>query len=112
MSPFPEGMPLARGFRAMTATIIGATGLIGNHILQLLLNDSYFDTVRILVRRPVDISHTKLEKKIVDFNDNDSLLIAIANSDVVFCTIGTTQRNVKGDKEAYRKIDFDIPVKA
>lgn len=50
-------------------------------------------------------------KKIVDFNDSDSLLVALSNSDVVICSIGTTQRKVKGDKEAYRKIDFDIPVK-
>jgi len=95
----------------MTATLIGATGLIGGYLLEELLNDPFFDTVKILIRRPLDISHPKLEKKIVDFNDSDSLLVALSNSDVVFCTVGTTQRKVKGDKEAYRKVDFDIPVK-
>ena len=95
----------------MTATLVGATGLIGSYLLQELLNDTYFDTVRILIRRPVDINHPKLEKKIVDFNDNDSLLVALSNSDVVFCSIGSTMKKVKGDKEAYRKIDFEIPVK-
>src|SRR5215510_11811899 len=95
----------------MTATIVGATGLIGGYLLTELLNDPYFDTVRILVRRPLDIAHSKLEKKIVDFNDSDSLLVALSNTDVIFCSIGTTQKKVKGDKEAYRKIDFDIPVK-
>jgi uncharacterized protein YbjT (DUF2867 family) len=96
----------------MTATLIGATGLIGGYLLEELLNDPSFDTVRILIRRPIDISDAKLEKKIVDFNDNDSLLIAIANSEVVFCSIGTTNWKVKGNKEAYRRIDYDIPVKA
>jgi len=95
----------------MTATLVGATGLIGSYLLEQLLSDSYFDTVRILIRRSIDITHPKLEKKIVDFNDSDSLLVALSNSDVVFCAIGTTQKKVKGDKEAYRKIDFDIPVK-
>jgi uncharacterized protein YbjT (DUF2867 family) len=95
----------------MTATLVGSTGLIGSHLLNELLNDPYFNTVRILIRRPVDITHPKLEKKIVDFNDSDSLLVALSNSDIMFCTIGTTQKKVKGDKEAYRKIDFDIPVK-
>ena len=95
----------------MTATLVGATGLIGSYLLQELLNDTYFDTVRILIRRPVDITHPKLEKKIVDFNDSDSLLVALSNSDVLFCAIGSTMKKVKGDKEAYRKIDFDIPVK-
>ena len=95
----------------MTATLVGATGLIGSHLLQALLKDAYFDTVRILIRRPIDITHPKLEKKIVDFNDSDSLLVALSNSDVLFCAIGTTQKKVKGDKDAYRKIDFDIPVR-
>jgi uncharacterized protein YbjT (DUF2867 family) len=96
----------------MTATLIGATGLIGSYLLQELLNDPYFDAVRILIRRPLEMTHPKLEKKLVDFNDSDSLLLAIDNSDVIFCSIGTTQRKVKGDKEAYRRVDFDIPVKA
>jgi uncharacterized protein YbjT (DUF2867 family) len=95
----------------MTATLVGATGLIGSYLLQELLNDPYFDTVRILIRRPVEITHPKLEKKIVDFNDSDSLLVALSNSDMLFCAIGTTQKKVRGDKDAYRKIDFDIPVK-
>ena len=94
----------------MRASLIGATGLIGGFLLEELLNDPYFDTVRILIRRPIDITHPKLEKKIVDFNDSDSVLVALSNSDVVFCAIGSTMKKVKGDKDAYRKIDFDIPV--
>ena len=95
----------------MIATLVGATGLIGGFLLEELLNDPFFDTVRILIRRPIDITHPKLEKKIVDFNDSDSLLVALSNSNVLFCAIGTTNKKVKGDKDAYRKIDFDIPVK-
>lgn len=96
----------------MTATLIGATGLIGGYLLEELLKDDYFDTVRVLVRRPIELSHPKLEKKLVDFGNNESLLTAISNSDMVFCSIGTTQKKVKGNKEAYRKVDYDIPVKA
>ena len=95
----------------MIATIAGATGLIGSHLLKELLDDPYFETIRILIRRPLDLAHPKLEKKIVDFNDSDSLLAALSNSDTVFCAIGTTQKKVNGDKDAYRKIDFDIPAK-
>jgi uncharacterized protein YbjT (DUF2867 family) len=95
-----------------TATLIGATGLIGGELLNLILNDDYFETVRVLVRRPLNRNNPKLEKKLVDFNDNDSLLVALDNSDIVFCAVGTTQKKVKGDKEAYRKIDYDIPVHA
>lgn len=96
----------------MTATLIGTTGLIGNYLLEELLQDDFFDTVKILIRRPMEFSHSKLEKKLVDFNDGDSVLVALSNSDVIFCAIGTTQKKVKGDKEAYRKIDYDIAVNA
>jgi len=97
---------------AKTATLIGATGLIGGELLNLLLTDDYFPAVKILVRRPFNLVHPRLEKKMVDFNDNDSLLVALDDSDVVFCTVGTTQKKVKGNKEAYRKVDYDIPTHA
>ena len=96
----------------MTATIIGATGLIGGYLLEELLQDNYYDTIRILIRRPLELTHPKLEKKLVDFSDAESLRLALEGSDVVFCAIGTTQKKVKGDKEAYRKVDYDITVNA
>lgn len=96
----------------MTAALIGATGLIGNYLLEELLKDDYYDKVRILIRRPMELSHPKLEKHIVDFNDADSVLIALNDCKVLFCSIGTTQQKVKGDKAAYRKIDYDIAVNA
>ena len=93
-----------------TATLVGATGLIGGELLKLLLNDNYFNKVRILVRRPFALEHPKLEKKLVDFNDADSLLVALDDSDALFVAVGNTQKKVKGDKDAYRKVDYDIPV--
>jgi len=93
-----------------TATVVGATGLIGGELLQQLFNDPYFNKIRALVRRPLAIDNQKLEKKLVDFDDADSLLVALDGSDVVFVAVGTTQRKVKGDKQAYRKVDYDIPV--
>lgn len=95
-----------------TATLIGATGLIGSHLLSLLEQDNDYHTIRLLVRRPLQNTHPKVEVKLVDFTDEESFKLGIYGSDVVFCAIGTTQQKVKGDKEAYRKVDYDIPVKA
>lgn len=97
---------------AKTATIIGVTGMTGSYLLQELINDPYFETIRLIVRRPYAKPNSKTEIKLVDFNDYESLKLAIDGSDVLFCTIGTTQKNVKGDKELYRKVDYDIPLKA
>ncbi|MBS1655587.1 MAG: NAD(P)H-binding protein, partial [Bacteroidetes bacterium] len=94
-----------------TAVIAGATGLIGNELLQQLLSNPDYAIVRILIRRPLSIEHPKLEKRLVDFTDADSLLIELTNADVLFCAVGTTNKKVKGDKVAYRKVDYDIPVR-
>jgi len=96
----------------MHATIIGSTGLIGGHLLDLLINDPDFSTVRVLIRRPLDLNHPKLEKKLVDFSDKESFRLALEGTDVIFCCIGTTMKKMKGDKTAYRKIDYDIAVHA
>src|SRR5689334_19651689 len=93
-----------------TASLIGASGLVGGELLSLLLDDDYFQKVRILIRRPFAMNHPKLEKKLVDFADADSILVDLDDSDTVFCAVGTTQKKVKGNKEAYRKVDYDIPV--
>ena len=93
-----------------TAAIVGSTGMIGAYLTEMLLKDDYFSTVRLIVRRPIEKSHPKIEIKLVDFNDAESLKLALEGTDALFCCIGTTNKNVKGDKELYRKIDYDIPV--
>jgi uncharacterized protein YbjT (DUF2867 family) len=95
-----------------TATLLGATGLIGGHILEYLKEDSTFDEVRVIVRRPLKIEHPKVKVVVIDFNDKIQFENAMVGNDIVFSAIGTTQKKVKGDKGAYRKVDFDIPVNA
>lgn len=95
-----------------TAALIGATGLIGSHILALILEDEAFEFVRVLVRRPLPVSHPKLEVIVIDFANPEAFRTAIEGCDAVFCAVGTTNAKVKGDKAAYRKVDYDIPVNA
>ncbi len=95
-----------------TATLIGATGLIGAQILQQLLEDPYFSSIKVLVRRPIDLAHSKVKVILLDFADEAAYQAAITGSDVVFCSVGTTLKQVNGDMVAYRKIDYDIPVNA
>ena len=94
------------------AAVIGSTGLIGGHLINCLQQDDSFTAIRALVRRPVSFQQPKAEMKLVNFDDYESVKIALDGSDAVFCTIGTTQKKVKGNKDAYRKVDFSIPVNA
>ena len=98
--------------QALTAVVLGATGLIGEQLVQQLLNDPVFSKVRILVRRQVELSHPKLEVAIVNFEHLTEYRQKVGRGDCIFCCIGTTQKQVKGDKVAYRKVDVDIPVNA
>jgi uncharacterized protein YbjT (DUF2867 family) len=95
-----------------TALILGASGLTGSHLLNMLLESPSFSHVRSLVRKPSGISHPKLEEIIVDFQNMEQYKQAIGRGDVIFSCIGTTLKKVKGDKQLYKQIDFDIPVNA
>jgi uncharacterized protein YbjT (DUF2867 family) len=96
----------------MKATLIGASGLVGSYLLVQLLQDPLFELVQILVRKKLPIHHPKFTQVLVDFESTDEFQAAILDQSVVFSCIGTTQKKVKGNMEAYRKIDFDITVHA
>ena len=98
--------------QAKTAVLLGATGLIGNHLLQLLLQDEHYSTIRALVRKPLPVIHPKLEARVTDFNDLHDFNTAMGSGDTIFCCIGTTMKKVKGNKALYHQIDVDIPVHA
>ena len=96
----------------MRAILIGASGLTGSILLQQLLKDPVFSSVKIITRRSLGIQHAKLEEAVIDFTDEAAFRRAVVQTDTLFCCVGTTQKKVKGDQAAYRKIDFDIPVRA
>jgi uncharacterized protein YbjT (DUF2867 family) len=87
-----------------TALLIGATGLVGAALVDLLLNDSQFQKVIVFVRRSTGKSHPKLEEHRVDF-DALSSWKGLLKGDVLFSALGTTLKKA-GSKEAQYKIDF------
>jgi uncharacterized protein YbjT (DUF2867 family) len=98
--------------KGKTATVIGATGLIGGQLVEMLQKDDNYSTIKLLVRRPVDFKHPKAKVTVIDFSDPEQFRSGVEGSDAVFCAIGTTRKKVKGDQSAYRKVDHDIPVMA
>lgn len=92
----------------MEAIIAGATGLVGNNLLHLLLDHPDYTKVTALVRKKIPLQHPKLKQLVLDFNR----LVDYRNDirgDVVFCALGTT-KNRTPDKEQYRKIDYQYPL--
>lgn len=93
-----------------SALLLGATGLVGSHCLELLLEDEHYRLVRVLTRRPLDRRHRKLEARQVDFEQLDAQP-AFFHVDDVFCCLGTTMARA-GSEAAFRRVDHDYPVKA
>ena len=93
-----------------TAIILGATGLVGGALLNFLLDDNRYATIKLFSRSSSDISHPKIEEHLGDLFQFDQFSEAFTG-DVVLCCIGTTKAKTP-DKETYKKIDYGIPVNA
>jgi len=85
------------------AIVIGATGLIGKHLTKLLLENPAYSTVKVFVRRSLNVSEPKLEEHIVNFDEIDKWRNKISG-DELFSAMGTTIKKA-GSKEAQYKID-------
>lgn len=89
----------------MRVVIAGATGLVGRHLLKLLLNDDSIQEIIVLTRRSIKNPHSKLKEIIFDFDSINDFKDEI-RGDILYCCLGTTIKKA-GSKEAFRKIDFD-----
>jgi uncharacterized protein YbjT (DUF2867 family) len=89
-------------------TLFGGTGLIGSLLLDILIEDNDYHKINVVTRKLISLNHKKIKIHIIDFSDSKSYSQTLRNSQIVFASIGTTQSKVEGNKESYRKIDFDI----
>lgn len=87
-----------------TAILVGATGLIGSHCLQQLLESPAYRRVIAVSRRPVPIKHKKLVQIETAFDLLDTALEGV-KADDAFCCLGTTIREA-GTKAEFHKVDY------
>jgi uncharacterized protein YbjT (DUF2867 family) len=86
------------------AVIAGASGLVGQECLRLLLNR--YDSVTSLVRKPSGRLHPRLHERRIDFDRLDT--IEIAKGAHVYSALGSTIKKA-GSEAAFRRVDFDYP---
>ncbi len=96
---------MANGSRS--ALLVGASGLVGGHCLNLLLENDCYSRVVALGRRILDVSDSKLVQAQVDFerlpDERDWFAV-----DDVFCCLGSTIAKA-GSREAFARVDRDYP---
>jgi len=92
------------------AIILGATGLTGGLLLELLLKDERYQKVVLFSRSSVKNAHPKIEEHLIDLFKLENYAEQF-KADEVFCCVGSTQSKTP-DEEIYKKVDYGIPVTA
>lgn len=90
-----------------TVLIAGSTGLVGSHLLSILLNSTSIEKVYTLVRKKQELEHQKLVQIVFDFNNEDAYKNLPA-TDAVYCCLGTTIKKA-GSQEKFKQVDFQYP---
>lgn len=93
-----------------TAIILGATGLTGNSILQKLIEDKRYDTIKLFSRSKIEGLPKKVTQFIGDLFEIEQFKVDFT-ADEVYCCIGTTAKKTP-NKVLYKQIDYGIPVSA
>lgn len=94
----------------MKAVVLGATGLVGEQVLQLLAEHGAVTSVVAITRRDVTMPNSKCTNIVASLDDLSSVK-DLFNGAVVFCCLGTTMRRA-GSKAAFRRVDYDYCVEA
>lgn len=89
--------------------VAGVTGLIGNEVLRVALETPEIEGIAAITRRQCGVGHPKLTEWI---GSNGDLLAGLRPEpvDAVICCLGTTIRNVGGDKAKFIHVDKDLVV--
>lgn len=87
--------------------ITGATGLVGGHLLRMLINEPKVQAIAAPTRRPLADMPGVYNPH--DPQLTDALAQVTDPIDIVFCCLGTTRREA-GSKEAFIHADYTLVV--
>lgn len=92
------------------AIVIGATGLVGQHLIKQL--SALYDTLIVIARRPPRFINASMRfYQVNDFNNLAEVFTSVGankNTDAFSC-LGTTKKQA-GSDEAFKRVDHDYNV--
>ncbi len=93
-----------------TACLLGASGLVGGHLLDLLLDDSYYDKIIVVNRKSLSLAdHPRTKEVVIENFDELTNFTDVLKATDYFCCLGTTI-NKAGSKANFRQVDFNYIV--
>lgn len=87
--------------------LTGATGLVGAHLLRLLIDDARVDEIIAPTRRPLPAIRKVINP--IEEDLTDVLRPMDQALDMVFCCLGTTRKQA-GSREAFLHVDYTLVV--
>jgi len=87
--------------------LTGATGLVGGHLLNLLVADPRISEIIAPTRRPLPAQNKVIN--LVEEDLTDVLRPLETPVDIVFCCLGTTRKQA-GSKQAFIHVDYTLVV--
>ena len=90
------------------ALLAGGSGLVGSHLLRLLLQAPEYSRVYAVSRRPLPLDHARLANRIMPLEQTRAQLAGVRCQDV-YCCIGTTLKRAGSESER-RRVDLDLVV--
>jgi uncharacterized protein YbjT (DUF2867 family) len=90
-----------------TAVVAGSTGLVGNHLIQILAQSHEYEAVIALVRKGSNVIYDGVftvevdYHRLADFAEN-------LQADDVYCCLGTTMKKA-GSKASFYQVDYTFP---
>ena len=91
-----------------TALIFGSSGLIGNQLVNIILQNNNYNQIKLFVRSVPENNNSNVEIITTDFANLEKHKDSIVGDDCFFC-VGTTRKNTP-DKNEYIRIEHDIPI--
>ena len=90
-----------------TALVAGGTGLVGNHLVDYLVDCEDYSEIKVLIRKGSKYYNQHVTLIEVDY-DQISEYRKSLHANVVFCCLGTTIKKA-GSKKQFYEVDFTYP---
>ncbi|UTR16335.1 NAD-dependent epimerase/dehydratase family protein [Salipaludibacillus sp. LMS25] len=92
------------------AIVAGATGLIGSHLVEKMLEGNDYEEIHIISRRRTPFArHLKVREHVTSFEQLEKAVYMIEPGDDVFVTLGTTMKKVRS-KRIFTDVDYRYPL--